>query len=105
MNSRFFIFFPPSRQFVFLRGFIIFLKVSALRGRIALPVKDRRLQEARRKRRGGIDGRDALPERTFRNAFAAPAAFFQHREADLAWPERSKGKKIPALSLHLCFTF
>jgi hypothetical protein len=67
MNSRFFIF--PSRPFAFLRGFIIFLKVSALRGRIALPVKDRRLQEARRKRR------------------------------------RPFGKKIPALSLHICFTF
>jgi hypothetical protein len=97
--------FFPSRPFAFIRGSIIFLKVSAPRGRVALSVKDRRLQEARRKRRGGRDGRAALPERTFRNAFAAPAAFFQHREADLAWPERSKGKKIPALSLHLCFTF
>ncbi len=31
-----------------------------------------------------------------RNATAAFAVFFRHREADLAWPERSKGKKVPA---------
>jgi hypothetical protein len=37
-----------------------------------------------------------LNERTFGNAFAALAAIFQNREADLAWPERSKGTKIPA---------
>jgi hypothetical protein len=30
------------------------------------------------------------------NAFAAFAAIFQSREADLAWPERSKGTKVPA---------
>jgi hypothetical protein len=41
------------------------------------------------------------------NAFAALAAIFQNREADLAWPERSKGTWVPALkkpllrSLHL----
>ena len=34
--------------------------------------------------------------RTFRNAFAALAAIFKNREADLAWPKRSKGKKVPA---------
>jgi hypothetical protein len=34
--------------------------------------------------------------RTFRNAFAALAAIFKNRQADLAWPERSKGKKVPA---------
>jgi hypothetical protein len=30
------------------------------------------------------------------NAFAALAAIFQKRGADLAWPERSKGTKVPA---------
>jgi hypothetical protein len=30
------------------------------------------------------------------NAFAALAAIYQNREADLAWPERSKGTKVPA---------
>jgi hypothetical protein len=30
------------------------------------------------------------------NAFAALAAKLQNREADLAWPERSKGTKFPA---------
>jgi hypothetical protein len=30
------------------------------------------------------------------NAFAALAAKLQNREADLAWPERSKGTKVPA---------
>jgi hypothetical protein len=30
------------------------------------------------------------------NAFAALAAIFQNREADLAWPERSKGTWVPA---------
>jgi hypothetical protein len=31
------------------------------------------------------------------NAFAALAAIIQNREADLAWPERSNGTKVPAL--------
>jgi hypothetical protein len=30
------------------------------------------------------------------NAFAALAAKLQNREADLAWPKRSKGTKVPA---------
>jgi hypothetical protein len=30
------------------------------------------------------------------NAFAALAAIFRNREADLAWPERSKGTWVPA---------
>jgi hypothetical protein len=30
------------------------------------------------------------------NAFAALAAKLNNREADLAWPERSKGTKVPA---------
>jgi hypothetical protein len=30
------------------------------------------------------------------NAFAEFAAIFQSREADLAWPERSKGTKVSA---------
>jgi hypothetical protein len=30
------------------------------------------------------------------SAFAALAAKLQNREADLAWPERSKGTKVPA---------
>ena len=34
--------------------------------------------------------------RAFRNAFAALAVIFKNREADLAWPKRSKGKKVPA---------
>ena len=37
--------------------------------------------------------------RAFRDAFAALAAIFKNSEADLAWPERSKGKKVPAHSL------
>jgi hypothetical protein len=33
------------------------------------------------------------------NALAALAAIFQNREADLAWPERSIGTKVPAIEV------
>jgi hypothetical protein len=40
--------FFPSRQFVFIRGSIIFLKVSAPRGRVALPVEEARAKRGER---------------------------------------------------------
>jgi hypothetical protein len=33
------------------------------------------------------------------NALAALAAIFQNREADLAWPDRSIGTKVPAIEV------
>ena len=62
------------------------------------------MQEVSRKMRDTAGGSPALPfeeaadhsRGPLGNAFAAFAAIFQSREADLAWPERSKGTKVPA---------
>jgi hypothetical protein len=41
-------------------------------------------------------GRVALPKRTVAECLVALAAIFQNREADLAWPEGSIVKTVPA---------